>query len=81
MNLAQTIQQHMANFPPEKQAEVLDFVLFLEKKLMQRAPAPHAISAINRIFGSYADSLSSSEEFARRKQQEIEQEEAKWQRR
>ncbi len=26
MNLAQTIQQHVANFPPEKQAEVLDFV-------------------------------------------------------
>ncbi len=33
MNLAQIIQQHIANFPPEQQAEVLDFVLFLEKKL------------------------------------------------
>ena len=32
MNLAQTIQQHVEKFPPEKQAEVLDFVLFLEQK-------------------------------------------------
>ncbi len=33
MMLAQTIHQHVMNFPPEKQAEILDFVLFLEQKL------------------------------------------------
>jgi hypothetical protein len=33
MTLTQTIQQHVANFPPDKQAEVLDFVLFLEQRL------------------------------------------------
>ncbi|MDM8547041.1 hypothetical protein [Candidatus Venteria ishoeyi] len=33
MTLLQTIQQHVENFPPEKQAEVLDFVLFVEQRL------------------------------------------------
>ncbi len=32
MTLAQTIHQHVVNFPPDKQAEVLDFILFLEHK-------------------------------------------------
>lgn len=33
MNLVQIIQQRVEKFPPDKQAEVLDFVLFLEQKL------------------------------------------------
>ncbi|MCP4699436.1 MAG: hypothetical protein GY862_21700 [Gammaproteobacteria bacterium] len=87
MMLVQTIHQHVMNFPLERQAEILDFVLFLEQKLNLSAPPHEARTAvppdqlaINRLFGSYADSLSSSEEFARCKLQEIEREEAKWQR-
>lgn len=34
MNLVQIIQQHVANSPPEQQAEVLDFMLFIEKSYL-----------------------------------------------
>ncbi|MCP4701411.1 MAG: hypothetical protein GY862_31830 [Gammaproteobacteria bacterium] len=37
MTLAQTIHQHALKFPEEKQAEILDFVLVLEKKLNSAA--------------------------------------------
>ena len=33
MSLTQMIQEHVDNFPPDKQAEVLDFVLFLKQRL------------------------------------------------
>jgi len=32
MILAQTINQHVLNLPLDKQAEILDFVLFLEQR-------------------------------------------------
>ncbi len=33
MTVLQTIQEHVEHFSPEKQAEVLDFVLFVEQRL------------------------------------------------
>ena len=49
MNLAQTIQQHVEKFPPEKQAEVLDFVLFLEQKLKHCPQAENPIKPDNPL--------------------------------
>jgi len=33
MTVLQSIQEHVEHFPPEKQVEVLDFVLFVEQRL------------------------------------------------
>ena len=32
MTITETIQRHLLSLPPEKQAEVFDFVLFLEQR-------------------------------------------------
>lgn len=37
MNLRQTIHQHLGNLPENLQAEVFDFVLFLEQKQSREA--------------------------------------------
>ena len=54
--------------------EVQDFVEFINHK--KRSKLPDSI-AIDTIYGKYRDRVSSSQEFARRKQEEIESEEKK----
>lgn len=58
-------------------SEVLDFVVFLHR-YKEKLPDPKVIDA---ICGKYRDRLSSSVEFAQRKQEEIRMEEEKWKRR
>ena len=45
MNIAETIQRHLLSLPPEKQAEVFDFVLFLEQRQASEASVPASPSA------------------------------------
>lgn len=59
-------------------SEVLDFVVFLHHRYKEKLPDSRAIDA---ICGKYRDRLSSSVEFAQRKQEEIKMEEEKWKRR
>lgn len=73
----QQIIEHLQYLNAFQLAEVFDFVRFLEYKPQEMFPAPDVIDA---LCGKYARCLSSSDEFARRKQEEIQLEEAKWQR-
>ena len=51
MTLVEQIQHHLLQLPPEKQSEVLDFVLFLQ----QRTPYPQKRAAARQAL---QDSLS-----------------------
>lgn len=63
------------NLDEFEKTEVLDFVEFLAFK---RQKMVTDFSIIDVLFGKYQAKLSDSDEFARKKQNEIEQEEAKW---
>ncbi|MGD2089195.1 MAG: hypothetical protein PVH61_23660 [Candidatus Aminicenantes bacterium] len=56
-------------------SEVLDFVVFLQHRYKEKLPDPQEIDA---LCGKYRHRLSSSVEFAQRKQEEIRMEEEKW---
>ena len=45
MTITETIQHHLLSLPPEKQAEVFDFVLFLEQRQAGEAIVPAGSSA------------------------------------
>jgi len=64
MSLGHIIQQHVDLLPPYQQAEVLDFVLFLEQKKHDAANnlklslrKPHPIAAQVKILGDIFDSI------------------------
>lgn len=59
-------------------AEVLDFVEFIHQRHREKLHDP---KVIDTIYGKYKDRVSSSIEFAQRKQKEIELEEKKWKKR
>ena len=65
--------------PPDKQVEVLDFVEFL---LSRQARTPWTVEqrreVVARTMGSLRDTRTSSEAFARRKQDEKATEERRW---
>jgi len=64
--------QHLDSF---QLSEVLDFVDFLSSKAKPVSPEPDIIDA---LCGKYKKHLSTSNEFSRKKQEEIKKEEAKW---
>ena len=45
MTITETVQHHLLSLPPEKQAEVFDFVLFLEQRQAKTASASEGVSA------------------------------------
>jgi hypothetical protein len=51
MTVTETINQHLATLPPERQAEVLDFVLFLRRR--QSRPANKAKAQPERSLRSH----------------------------
>jgi hypothetical protein len=76
--IQQKILDSLSALPAERHAEVLDFVEFLK----QRYSSPERdLQAIEELCGKYSHLLSGSEEFASKKQEEIEREERKWLRR
>lgn len=74
-NIQKKIIEEIKNLDSFQLSEVLNFVDFLYQKRKIKTPAPDAIDS---IWGKYRKSLSGSDEFARRKLDEIKKEEEKW---
>jgi hypothetical protein len=79
MNVPEQVAQLCQALPPDKQAEVLDFVEFL---VSRQSRPPWTIEqrreVVARTMGSLRDTRTSSEAFARRKQDEKAREERRW---
>jgi hypothetical protein len=79
MNVPEQVAELCQNLPPDKQAEVLDFVEFLISR--QWPPAwtvEKRQEAVARTMGSLSQTRTSSEALARRKQDEKAHEERRW---
>ncbi len=78
--MSHALQQRILNYLGElnsfQSAELLDFLKFLTSKKGAAAPSPGDIDSLR---GKYAKRLSSSEDFARNKKNEIRKEQKKWQ--
>jgi len=79
MNVPEQVAQLCQALPPDKQAEVLDFVEFLVSR-QSRPPwtVEQRREVVARTMGSLRDTRTSSEAFARRKQDEKAREERRW---
>jgi len=75
--IQQQIINHLQTLHSFQLKEVLNFVVFLHEKQNQFLPHANNFAGLR---GKYRNDLSSSEVFAQRKREEIEKEEAKWQR-
>jgi hypothetical protein len=61
MQLHEEIQQHLIKLEPHLQAEVLDFVLFLEQKQQQSRPLPNEEDALKihqQLMDQYTDAFA-----------------------
>jgi hypothetical protein len=79
MNVPEQVAQLCQALPPNKQVEVLDFVEFLVSR--QSHPAwtvEQRREVVARTLGSLRDTRTSSEAFARHKQEEKAREERRW---
>lgn len=72
--IEQRIIESLKQLPLQKQQEVLDFVEFLAQRTAPPARDPRVIESIG---GKYRSMKTSSEDYAREKQTEIELEERK----
>jgi hypothetical protein len=79
MNVPEQVAQLCQALPPDKQAEVLDFVEFLVSR-QSRSPwtVEQRREVVARTLGSLRDTRTNSEAFARRKQDEKAREERRW---
>ncbi len=77
VQIQQKIIENLQHFNSFQLSEVLNFVEFIYRK--QNTASPDA-RVIDELYGRYRDKLSSSEQFALRKQIEIKLEDEKWQR-
>jgi Protein of unknown function (DUF2281) len=79
MNVPEQVAKLCQNLPPDKQAEVLDFVEFL---VLRQLPTGWTVEqrreAVARTMGSLSHTRTSSEAFARRKRDEKAHEERRW---
>jgi hypothetical protein len=53
MTLMEQIQEQMKHLPPEKQGEVLDFVLFLQQRVADQRPAQQRSLTKHPAYGSW----------------------------
>jgi hypothetical protein len=74
--IQQKIMAVLQNLDSSQLSEVLDFVEFLNRKGKIVHPVPNIIDA---LCGKYQGRLSDSEDFAKRKMDELKKEEGKWQ--
>ena len=72
----QRIIENLEHLDSFQLSEVYEFVETLQKKRRMKMPDP---KMIDQLCGKYQEHLSTSSKFTKRKQQEIEVEEAKWQ--
>jgi uncharacterized protein DUF2281 len=79
MNVPEQVAKLCQALPPDKQVEVLDFVEFLVSR--QSRPTwtvEQRREVVARTMGCLRDTRTSSEAFARRKQEENAREERRW---
>ncbi len=76
IQIQQKIIKGIQHLDPSQLSEVYDFVEFIHHK--RKAIFPDA-STIDALCGKYRGRLSTSKEFAKRRQEEIKFEEEKWQ--
>jgi len=53
MTLIEQIQNQARQLPPEKQGEVLDFIAFLQERVVSQRPAPRRSLRKHPAFGSW----------------------------
>ena len=79
MNVPEQIAQLSQALPPEKQAEVLDFVEFLASRQPHTTwTAEQRREIVARTMGCLHHTHTSSQAFAQRKQEEKAKEERRW---
>ena len=79
MNVLEQIAQLSQILPPEKQAEVLDFIEFLVSRQPHTAwTVEQRRDIVARTMGCLRHTHTSSEAFAQRKQEEKAKEERRW---
>ena len=79
MNVLEQIAQLSQALPPEKQAEILDFVEFLVSRQPYTAwTVEQRREIVARTMGSLRHTRTSSQAFAQRKQEEKAKEERRW---
>jgi hypothetical protein len=79
MNVLEQIAQLSQVLPPEKQAEVLDFIEFLVSRQPHTAwTVEQRREIVARTMGCLRHTHTSSEAFAQRKQEEKAKEERRW---
>jgi Protein of unknown function (DUF2281) len=79
MNVLEQIAQLSQVLPPEKQAEILDFIEFLVSRQPRTAwTAEQRREIVARTMGCLRHTHTSSQAFAQRKQEEKAKEERRW---
>jgi hypothetical protein len=79
MNVPEQVAKLCQGLPPDKQEEVLDFVEFLVSRQMPTSwTVEQRQAAVARTIGCLYHTRTSSEAFARRKQDEKAREERRW---
>ncbi len=79
MNVTEQIAKLSQELSPEKQVEVLDFVEFLVARQAPEAwTAEKRRETVDRTLGSLSETKTSSDAFARRKQEEKTKEQRRW---
>ena len=78
------LNEVLTRLAPEQLGQVIDFAEFLAERAgrsVQERPADDAdrVNLIDAMCGKYRDALGSSDEFARRKADEMTLEERRWQ--
>ncbi|MBC7225678.1 MAG: DUF2281 domain-containing protein [Thermoflexales bacterium] len=74
MSLLEQIQKEVVHLPPEKQSEVLDFILFLRRQLSARVPSRRSLKD-HPAFGSWKGRGIDALEFQEQLRSEWEREE------
>lgn len=65
MTLAEQIQKRLSMLPPEKQSEVLDFISFLQQRMVTPQPAKKLSMKKHAAFGSWKDRKIDAVEYQR----------------
>jgi Protein of unknown function (DUF2281) len=79
MNVPEQVAKLCQGLPPDKQEEVLDFVEFLVSRQLRTSwTVEKRQEAVARTMGCLSHTRTSSEAFARRKQDEKAHEERRW---
>jgi len=65
MTLAEQIQKQLSVLPPEKQSEVLEFITFLQQRVLSSQPAKRQSLKKHAAFGSWKNRRINAVEYQR----------------